>query len=160
MKRRVTRSMLAVVLAFCWLAPICASAQQPPAKPYHEGPVWDIGFIHVKAGMEDRYMRYIADSWKREQEALKNAGYTLDYKVIATEPHGTQDFNVMLMTQYKDLATLEANADKMEALALQLEGGQQKMEGGYQDRASYRDVIGNRLGREIILTPKGAPAAK
>ncbi len=160
MYRRATRSILVIALAFCWLVPLSARAQQPVAKPYHEGPVWDIAFIKAKAGMEDRYMRYIADEWKREQEALRNAGYILDYKVITTEPHGPQDFNVMLMTEFKDLATLEANADKMEAVGLQLEGGQQKMESGYQDRASYREVLGDRLGREIILTPKGAPPAK
>ncbi len=159
MHRVVTRSVLVVVLAFC-LLPVAVFAQQPVTKPYHEGPVWDIGFVKVKAGMEDRYLRYLTTDWKREQEALKNAGYILDYKVITTEPHAPQDFNVMLMTEYKDLATLEANADKMEAVALQLEGGQQKMESGYVDRASYREIIGGRLGREIILTPKGAPATK
>ncbi len=152
----ITKTVSFLVLAVCWLLPVSLMAQQPAAKPYHEGPVWDIAFIHVKAGMEDRYMRYIAETWKREQEALKSAGYILDYKVITTEPHGLQDFNVLLMTEFKDLATLEANTDKMEAVGLQLEGGQQKMETGYQDRASYREVLGDRLGREIILTPKGA----
>jgi hypothetical protein len=65
----------------------------------------------------------------------------------------------MLMTEYKDLASMEANSEKMEALGLQLVGGQQKMESGYQDRASYREVMAGRLGREIILSPKGTSAA-
>ncbi len=160
MNRRISRSLLLLVLAFSWLASLNVNAQQPAVKPYHEGPVWDIQFIHVKAGMEDRYLRYLTTDWKNEQAALKKAGYTLDYKVITTEPHGPQDFNVILMTQFKDLATMEANADKSEAIALQVIGGQQKMESGYQDRASYRDVIGERMGREIILAPKGAAGTK
>jgi hypothetical protein len=154
MNRSVTRSMLGVALALGLLCPAVALAQQAMAKPYHDGPVWDIAFIKAKAGMEDRYMRYLADEWKREQEALKKAGYILDYKVIVTEPHGPQDFNVMLMTEFKDLATLEANTDKMEALGQQLVGGQSKMESGYMDRASYREVMGDRLGREVVLSPK------
>jgi hypothetical protein len=116
--------------------------------------VWDIAFIRAKAGMQDRYLRYLSDEWKREQEAAKKAGYILDYKVIVTEPHGLQDFDVILMTEFKDLATLEANADKMEALGQQLAGGQPKVESGYQDRASYREVLADRLAREIILAPK------
>ena len=155
MNRSVTRSVLGVALAISLLCPLMALAQQA-AKPYHDGPVWDIAFIKAKAGMEDRYMRYLADEWKREQEAMKKAGYILDYKVIVTEPHGPQDFNVMLMTEFKDLATLEANSDKAEALGQQLFGGQSKIESGYQDRGSYREVIGDRLGREVILSPKGA----
>ena len=156
MNRSVTRSVLGLAIAISVLCPLMALAQQAAAKPYHEGPVWTIAYIRAKAGMEDRYLRYLAGEWKNEQEAMKKAGYTLDYKVIATEPHGTQDFNIILMTQFKDLATLEANSDKMEALGQQLAGGQPKVESGYQDRASYREVIGDRLGREIILSPKGA----
>ena len=145
-----------IVAVLVFLLACSASAFAQDAKPYRNGPVWNIGFIRTKAGMEDRYLRYIADSWKREQEALKKAGIVLDYKVITTEAHGPSDFDVILMTQFKDMASLEANEDKAEQIALQLEGGTQKMEGGYVDRASYREVMGGRLGREIILEPKGA----
>jgi hypothetical protein len=155
MNRSVSKSLLAVAVAVGLLCPLIAVAQQAPPKPYHEGPVWTIAYIRAKAGFEDRYLRYLAGEWKNEQEAMKKAGYTLDYKVIVTEPHASQDFNIILMTQFKDLATLEANSDKMEALAQQLAGGQPKVESGYQDRASYREVLGDRLGREIILAPKG-----
>lgn len=154
MNRNVTRSVLGVALAISLLCPLMALAQQAAAKPYHDGPVWEIAFIKTKAGMEDRYMRYLAEEWKREQEASKKAGYILSYKVITTEPHGTQDFNVILMTEFKDLASMEANSEKIEALGQQLFGGQAKVESGYQDRASYREVLADRLGREVILSPK------
>jgi hypothetical protein len=153
MNRSVTRSVLGIALVISLLCPLMALAQQA-AKPYHDGPVWEIAFIRMKAGMGDRYLRYLADEWKREQEAAKKAGYILDYKVIETEPHGPQDFNLMLMTEFKDLSSMEANAEKMEALGQQLGGGQPKIESGYQDRASYREVLADRLGREIIMAPK------
>jgi len=142
-------------MSFVLFAPAVAQ-QGATARPYHEGPVWEVALIRVKAGMEDRYARYLATDWKREQEALKKAGYILDYRVLVTEPHGPQDYNVVLMTQYKDLATMEANADKARETVLQLFGGQQKVESGFQDRASYREVMGSRLAREIILEPKPA----
>jgi hypothetical protein len=156
MNRDVTKSILGIALATALLCPVAAFAQQAVAKPYHEGPVWDIAYIRAKPGFEDRYLRYLTGDWKNEQEAMKKAGYILDYKVITTEPHSPQDFNVILLTEFKDLATLEANSDRMEALGQQLAGGQPKVESGYQDRASYREVIAGRLGREIILTPKGS----
>ena len=58
------------------------------------------------------------------------------------------------MTQFKDLATMEANQDKAQELAEQIFGGTPKIEAGYNDRSSYRDIVGGRLGREIILEPK------
>jgi hypothetical protein len=152
----VLLALLAVALGVSMSAGAQQAQPQTTVKPYHSGPVWDIAFIRVKPGMDDRYMRYLADEWKREQEGLKNAGYILDYKVIQTESHSPQDYNVLLMTQFKDLATLEANEDKMEELAQQMFGGMPKIESGYQDRASYREIMGDRLGREIILEPKPA----
>lgn len=144
-------TLVGVLLAFALLLPAVA---QQPVKPFHDGTVWDIVFVRVKAGMTERYLRHIAGEWKREQDAIKKAGYIMDYKVIVTEPHSTQDYNVILMTQFKDLASLEGNSDKIEALAMEMFGGQQKVESGYEERASYREVVGNRLGREIILEPK------
>jgi hypothetical protein len=61
----------------------------------------------------------------------------------------------MLMTEFKDLATLEADQDKREAVANKaLNSNDKKMIEGYQERASWREVIGSRLAREIILEPK------
>ena len=145
------KRIVVCLFAICLFASL-ALAQT--SKPYHDGPVWEINFIRVKAGMEDRYMRYLAGDWKREQDAMKKNGFTVDYKILATEAHGPQDFNVILMTQYKDLASMEANRDKMEASLQQLFGGQEKIESGYQDRSSYREVVAQRLSREIILEPK------
>ena len=141
--------VLAVVCLLSFALPMLAQS-----KPYHEGSVWQIQYIHVKAGMEDRYSRYLAGDWKREQEAMKKAGYVLSYKAIETESHAPTDPNVILMTEYKDLTTLEANADKMDQLGEELFGGMPKVEAGYMDRSSYRDIIGGRLGREIVLEPK------
>lgn len=85
---------------------------------------------------------------------MRKAGYVLSYKAIRTEAHNPNDCNVILMTEYKDLATMEANADKAEELSQDLFGGMPKIEAGYADRSSYRDIIGSRLAREIVLEPK------
>ena len=131
-----------------------ASPLLAQSKPYHDGSVRQMQCIHVKAGMEDRYARYLAGDWKKEQEAMRKAGYLLSYKAISTEAHNPTDCTVILMSEYKDLATMEANAEKAEQLGEQLFGGTAKIEAGYVDRSSYRDIIGSRVAREIILEPK------
>ena len=132
-----------------------STAQTVPVRPYHDGPVWDITFVKVKPGVGLKYMYYLAEDWKKEQEALKKASLTLDYKVIETEAHGSGDWNLMLMTEYKDLATMEANADKEEAVAMQaLSSDDKKMIEGYQNRSEWREISANRRGREIVLEPK------
>ena len=131
------------------------SMATPPARPFHDGPVWTLTFVHTKPGLGLKYMEYLATEWRREQDALKKAGLILDYKVIGAESHSPNDWDLMLMTEFKDLATMEANEDKMEAVAMQaLDLNDQKMLQGYQERSSWREILGDRLAREIILEPK------
>lgn len=123
-------------------------------RPYRNGTVWDINFIRMKPGMETAYMNYLTGSWKKEQEAQKKEGLILSYKVISVEGHTPGEFNLMLMTEYKDLASMEAGQDKADALLQQVVGNDEKQMQGYRDRADIREIIGSRLGREIMLEPK------
>ena len=135
--------------------PATTSNPGPPVRPFHEGPVWTLTFVHTKPGVGLKYMEYLATEWKKQEDALKKAGLILDYKVIGTDAHTPNDWDLMLMTEFKDLATLEANEDKMEAVVMQaIDVNDQKMIEGYQDRANWREIIGDRLAREIILEPK------
>ena len=124
------------------------------SRPYRNGSVWDIGFIRMKPGMDTAYMNYLATDWKRNQEALKKDGLILSYKVLTTEAHGAADFNVMLLTEYKDMATREANQVKQDALAQQVIGDDQKQMQGYKERLEIREVLQNRTAREIVLEPR------
>jgi len=144
------------VLAFsAMLLPNLSLAQTAPVRPFHDGPVWEITFVKAKPGVGLKYMNFLATEWKTEQEALKKAGLILNYMVIGTESHSPTDFDIMLMVQFKDLATMEANEDKREAVANQaLNSNDQKMIEGYQERASWREIIGDRVAREVVLEPK------
>jgi len=123
-------------------------------RPYHNGSVWNIAFIRMKPGMETAYLNYLAGPWKAEQEASKKEGLILSYKVVGAEGHSPTDWNLMLMTEYKDLATMEANEDKGDALVQKVIGNDEKQRQGYRDRLEIREVMGNRLAREIVLEPR------
>jgi hypothetical protein len=123
-------------------------------RPYRNGTVWNVAFIRMKPGMNTAYLNYLTGDWKREQEAAKKEGLIVSYKVLATEGHSPTDFNLMLMTEYKDLATMEANQEKGEALVQKVIGDDQKQIQGYKDRTEIREIIGERLAREIVLEPK------
>src|SRR6516165_8057974 len=62
--------------------------------------------------------------------------------------------SVVVMVEYKDLATLEQNEDKADALLQKMFGGDEKVMQGYKERSEIREVLGTRLAREIILEPK------
>lgn len=150
MKRN--RILMGSLIALVLTLSVVAFAQVN--RPYRNGSVWTIGFIRIKSGMDTAYLNYIATDWKKQQEALKKDGLILSYKVLTTQAHGTGDFNIMLMSEYKDLATMEANQDKADNLGQQVAGNDQKQIQGYKDRLEIREVLGSRLAREIVLEPK------
>lgn len=152
MRRSVMRLVIVSVVMLALALPVVSEAQTK--RPFHNGSVWSVAFIRVKAGMDVAYLSYLAGEWKREQEAFKKEGLILSYKVLATEPHSPSDFNLMLMTEYKSLAAMEASQEKADALAQRLFGDDQKQMQGYKERLEIREVLGDRLAREIVLEPK------
>ena len=147
------KSMLVGSLAVALLI-VSISVYAQVNRPYHNGSVWSIAFIRIKPGMDTAYMNYLAGQWKTEQEAQKKDGNIVSYKVLSVEGHTAAEFNLMLMTEYKNLATMEANEDKSEAVAQRVVGNDEKQMQGYKDRLEIREVLGDRLAREVILEPK------
>lgn len=143
----------AITIAVLTLA-LGISVYAQVSRPYRSGGVWTISFIRIKPGMDAAYLNYLAGQWKAEQEALKKDGQSLSYKVLSVEGHTPGEFNLMLMTEYKNLATMEANEDKADALAQKVVGNDDKQMQGYKERLEIREIIGERLAREIILEPK------
>ena len=123
-------------------------------RPYRLGSVWTIALIKVKPGMNEAYMNYLTGQWKANQEAAKAEKLILSYKVLTTEAHESDDWNLILLTEYKDLATMEANEPKADALAQRTIGDDQKQMQGYKDRSEIREVMGTRLAREMVLEPR------
>jgi hypothetical protein len=145
--------ILGVCLGLC-LFVLAVSLYAQTVRPTHDGTVWTLSFIHVKPGMDPAYDKYLASDWKKMEEGLKAAGIILSYKVIEAEAHSPSDWNLMLMVEYKDLASLEANEDKADELLEKMFGGDEKTMQGFKDRSEIREVLGTRLAREIILEPK------
>ena len=148
-KRNVLVASLAIALL---IAGVSVYAQVK--RPYHNGTVWNISFIRIKPGMDSAYMNYLASSWKAEQEAQKKDGNIISYKVMSVEGHTTGEFNLMLMSEYKSLAAMEASEDKADAVTQKVVGNDETQMKGYNDRLAIREIIGDRLAREVILEPK------
>lgn len=149
-KKRLAIGSFAAILV---IAAVSVFAQVN--RPYHNGSVWNIAFIRIKPGMDTAYLNYIAGQWKAEQEAQKKDGNILSYRVLSVEAHTPGEWNLMLMTEYKSLAAMEANEDKADAVAQRVVGNDEKQMQGYKERLEIREVLGERLAREIILEPKG-----
>jgi hypothetical protein len=113
--------------------------------------VVNVARIRTENGHFDDYMKYVATTWKAEQEAAKKAGYILDYQVITVEPRGPDDADLLLITTYKNWAALDGSIEKGDAVAKQIEGSVAASNQGALDRNKIRRVLGSATMQVLNL---------
>jgi hypothetical protein len=128
--------------------PIVLSAQ---SFPYTEGSVWTMNMVRVKSGHFDDYYNDLRASLKRQLDEGKRQGLVLSYKLISTDATNRDDWNMLLMVEYKNMAALDGLRAKVEPIASRTVGTREERRDRAMKRNEIRDVIGTKLGREIIL---------
>ena len=119
--------------------------------PYTEGPVVNVAYIRTDYGKTEEYLKYLATTWKAEQEAAKKAGYILSYRVIMVEPRTENDPDIYLVINYKNWAAMDEQQAREEAILKQVEGSLTASDTAAVERYKIRRVLGSWTGREIDL---------
>ena len=140
------KALLAGALAAAVTATVVAQVH----KYYTPGTVWTVTMIKVASGMDQMYLQYLDGQFKKGEDAQVKAGLQKSYKILRTMDDGGA-WNLLILREYASLASLEANEEKSDALAQQTEGTDQAQMQGYQDRSKYREVVGTKYARELIL---------
>ena len=119
--------------------------------PYTEGPVWDITMVKTKYGMTDDYLKAIAKTFKGANEEAKKEGLIVDYKIMLGGASSPQDYDILLMTAYKNMAALDNARAKFDPIGRKLEGSPDQQRDAAVKRGDFREIIGDKLMREITL---------
>jgi hypothetical protein len=119
-------------------------------KFFSPGTVWTVTMIKMASGMDQSYLQYLDGQFKKAEEAQIKAGFQKSYKILRTMDDGGA-WNLLILREYASLANLEANAEKADALSQQTDGDDQAQMQGYQDRSKYREVVGTKYARELVL---------
>ena len=119
--------------------------------PYTEGPVWSITMVKTKYGMTDDYLKAIAKTFKGASEEAKKQGLIVDYKILLGNASSAQDYDILLMTAYKNMAALDNGREKFDPIARKLEGSPDQQRDAAVKRGDFREILGGKLMREITL---------
>jgi hypothetical protein len=119
-------------------------------KFFSPGTVWTVTMIKMSSGMDQSYMQYLAGQFKKSEEAQIKAGFQKSYKILRTMDDGGA-WNLLILREYTSLANIETNTENADALTQQTEGNDQAQMQGYQDRSKYREVVGTKYARELLL---------
>jgi hypothetical protein len=146
---RLTRALgaAAALLALSTLtAPVWADGRY-----WTDGPVVSAAYIRTVDGHFDDYMRFLSTTYKQTEEAAKKAGLILSYRVLIAEPHGPQEPDIILVTEFKDWAALDHLGGKLDAISTKVEGSVDKSNQGVAERNKIRTILGSRTSQEAVL---------
>jgi hypothetical protein len=144
--RMLKKSLWTVTLAVAVATPVVGQMH----KYFTPGTVWTVTMIRIAPGMDQTYMQYLDGQFKKSEDAQVKAGFEKSYKILRRLDDGA-GWNLLILREYATLAAIEANQEKADALSLQTEGSDQVKMQGYEDRSKYREVVGTKYAREVVL---------
>ena len=119
--------------------------------PYTEGPVWAITMVKTKPGMGDDYLKTLAKIYKSTNDEMKKQGLIMDYKVLLGNDATPQDFDILLMVEFKNMAAFDGLREKADPIADKILGSEDVQRQGAIKRMEIREIMGNKLMREVTL---------
>jgi hypothetical protein len=135
--------------------PVAAhNAQDASAErhlPYAEGSVYAVTFIRTRPGRTNDYLRNLRAVYQKVMEDAKSQGLILSYKVFLATAANRGDWDVMTMIEYKNMAAFDGLKEKWEGIYAKSIGSEQEQRAGSQERGKIRDILGEKVAREIIL---------
>jgi hypothetical protein len=87
-------------------------------------------------------MRWLATTYKKQQEAAKAAGLITRYEVLVAQSHNPQDADIILITEFKNWAALDHLGSKLDQVSAKVEGSVDAANKSAADRAKIRTVLG------------------
>ncbi|UKJ07044.1 hypothetical protein [Solitalea lacus] len=125
------------------------TAQAQSAKSYTEGSVWNVTMIKVKPGMGEDYMKSLNTGLRKVYDEAMKQGLVLSYKVLSGSASSPQDWNMLIMAEYKNMAALDGLNDKMDVIEMKAIGNEDVQKKIMMSRMEMREIMGAKLMREL-----------
>ncbi len=118
-------------------------------RSYKDGTVWTMSFIKVNPGQDETYLNSLKTSWKAVHDEGIKQGLILSYKILAGNASSPNDWNLVLMVEYKNLASMEGNDEKWDAIQAKVlpPADMKKL---MESRVAVRTIYGDKLLREVV----------
>src|SRR6185312_2374808 len=110
--------------------------------PYTEGPVWTVTMVKTKFGMTDDYLKGLAKTFKGTLEEAKKQNLVMDYKILIGDSSNAQDYDILLLVQQPNMASLDNSREKFDPIAKKIEGSLEQQRNTATQRTQIREILG------------------
>ena len=146
------KSVLAAFLASSFLIGATVSAQVVQ-RVYDNGSVWTVGYVDVKPGQFNAYMKFLKEVAIPRMDYRKRAGDVLSYRVLSvTNPRDT-DPDVLVLTEYKNMAVFDRGPTYFDDMDREMAGSLEARQGQMVQARAMTEPRGSMMAREIRWLP-------
>ena len=129
---------------------IGATATTAADRPYTEGTVWTMTLIKVAPGQFDAYMKDLLPIRKKLDDEAKKEGLLVSSRVLSGQSSGHDDFDLVILEEYKNWAAFDGITAKYDAIMEKLGESSEKADQQVVKRGEVRTILGEKTFQEII----------
>ncbi|MBA2466577.1 MAG: hypothetical protein H0V46_03120 [Sphingomonas sp.] len=121
-------------------------------RVWENGTVTHVGFVALKPGKLNAYMKYLKDVTLPRIEDGKRRGEIVSYRILRVNSPREDEPHILVLTEFKNMAVFDRDPAITEEVNRKLAGSP---EGRRDQLVQVRDLIepkGSMLTREVVLT--------
>lgn len=139
-----------ILLVIVLLVVVFSTGSIAQDRTYKDGSAWTVSFIQIKNGQGVDYLNSLKTTWKAVQDEAIKQGLILSYKILEGTASNPDDWQILLMVEYKNLASMEGNDDKWDAIQAKVVGSEEDQKKLREIRVNVRTLYGTKLMREVV----------
>ena len=140
-------NLLAVLFVFCITT--AANAQE---RNWKEGPVSVVTAVKIMQGQDEKYINFLATTYKPMMEEQKKAGIIVAYRIYDASARNPDNADMYLVVTYPNMASFDGLNEKTEPLMKKVTGQtRDQAAAASAERNSMRIILGSEMIREVLL---------
>ncbi|MBI2993750.1 MAG: hypothetical protein HYY48_06175 [Gammaproteobacteria bacterium] len=139
------RTLLTIAIFAAW-----SNFALADERPYTDGSVWAMSMIRTADGLDDVYLESLGKTLKPIFDEAQKQGLILSYKIIGANAGGLDDWNILIMVEYKNWAAFDGLSEKFEPISRKVMSKTEETD-LMEKRLTVRRFVANKTGQEIIL---------
>ncbi len=144
---------LATLVAGAALLAAMSGAATAMDKNYTRGTVWGLTMVRVEPGHGDDYIDSLKANFTTVMDQAIKEKVIVSYKIFMGDSSGPNDWNVLIMTEGPNWASIDTAEAKFDVIRAKLQGSVEKADAADREmmtnRAKIRTIFGDKTMQEI-----------
>jgi hypothetical protein len=152
---RKTISILVILLGLTTVSQTAfGQTARVALETYDEGPVWQIMTFRTPPGKTEIYLKNIATVWERQLMLAVEMGVLNDYKVLTKWSSSPDDWNVMVIEIFPDMASYDTFWEDWASIDEETVERPEFQERFTRLEETGTEFLGTIFAREVLLKPQ------